>query len=35
VIKRKMSNWPVKRPEHRNPAKPAASRDATITLIAA
>jgi hypothetical protein len=35
VIKRKMSNWAVKRPEHRNwprPTKPPAD---TITILAA
>jgi hypothetical protein len=32
VIKRKISNWAVKRAEHRNPAKPA---DKVITILAA
>jgi hypothetical protein len=35
VIKRKMSNWGVKRPEHRNPPKPTTPAAETITLIAA
>jgi hypothetical protein len=35
VIKRKMSNWGVKRPEHRNPPKPAAPAAEAITPIAA
>jgi len=32
VIKRKMSNWPLKKAEHRNPAKPP---DPTITIVGA
>ena len=32
VIKRKMSSWPLKRAQHRNPAKPP---EATITIVAA
>jgi hypothetical protein len=35
VIKRKMSNWGVKRPEHRNPPKPTAPAGEAITLVAA
>jgi hypothetical protein len=35
VIKRKMSNWAVKRPEHRNPPKPTTPAADAITLIAA
>ena len=34
VIKRKMSNSPVKRPEHRNPPKPTKPTSDTITLAA-
>jgi hypothetical protein len=33
VIKRKMSNWAVKRPEHRNPPKPTTPPG--ITILAA
>jgi len=32
VIKRKMSKWPVKHPEHSDPPKPA---EQTITILAA
>jgi hypothetical protein len=35
VIKRKMSNWGVKRPEHRNPPKPSMPAADAITLLAA
>ena len=35
VIKRKMSNWGVKRPEHRNPPKPSKPAADAITLLAA
>jgi hypothetical protein len=35
VIKRKMSNWPVKRPKHRNPPKPAKQPEDAITILAA
>jgi hypothetical protein len=35
VIKRKMSNWAVKRPEHRNPAKPTKRPEDAITILAA
>jgi len=35
VIKRKMSNWGVKRPEHRNPPKPTTQAADMITLLAA
>jgi hypothetical protein len=35
VIKRKMSNWPVKRPEHRDPPKPSKPPSAAITVLAA
>jgi hypothetical protein len=35
VIKRKMSNWGVKRPEHRNPPKPSKSPEDAITILAA
>jgi hypothetical protein len=35
VIKRKMSNWGVKRPEHRNPPKPTKRANAAITVLAA
>jgi len=34
VIKRKMSNWAAKRPEHRNPPKPARPASAAITVLA-
>jgi hypothetical protein len=32
VIKRKMSNWPVKRAEHCNPARPQARPGDTIVI---
>ncbi len=35
VIKRKMSNWPVKRPEHRNPPKPTTPPTDAVTVLAA
>jgi len=35
VIKRKMSNWPVKRPEHRDPPKPTKPPTDAITILAA
>jgi hypothetical protein len=35
VIKRKMSNWGVKRPEHRNPPKPTKRAEDAITVLAA
>ena len=35
VVKRKMSNYPVKRPEHRNPPKPTRPPNATTTVLAA
>jgi len=35
VIKRKMSNWPVKRPQHRNPPKPTKQPSDAITILAA
>ena len=35
VIKRKMSNWPVKRPEHRNPAKPTKRAEDAISILIA
>ena len=35
VIKRKMSNWGVKRPEHRNPPKPTKPPSDAITILAA
>jgi hypothetical protein len=35
VIKRKMSSWPVKRPEHRNPPKPAKRAEDAISILAA
>jgi hypothetical protein len=35
VIKRKMSNWPVKRREHRNPPKPTSPPGDAITVLAA
>jgi hypothetical protein len=35
VIKRKMSNWPVKRPEHRNWPQPTSPPEDTITILAA
>jgi hypothetical protein len=35
VIKRKISNWPVKRSEHRNPPKPTTRPEDAITLLAA
>jgi hypothetical protein len=30
-----MSNWPVKRPEHRNPPKPTKQPNDAITILAA
>jgi hypothetical protein len=35
VIKRKMSNWPVKRPDHRNWPRPTKPANDAITIIAA
>jgi len=35
VIKRKMSNWGVKRPEHRNPPKPTRQAADAIIVLAA
>ena len=35
VIKRKMSNWPVKRPEHRHPPNPTKRPEDAITVLAA
>jgi hypothetical protein len=35
VIKRKMSNWGVKRTEHRNPPKPTKPADDAIIILAA
>jgi len=35
VIKRKMSNWAVKRSEHRNPPKPLKRGSAAISVLAA
>jgi hypothetical protein len=35
VIKRKMSSWPVKRPEHLNPPKPTKASNDAITILAA
>lgn len=35
VIKRKMSKWPVKRPEHSDPPKPAETAEDTIAILAA
>lgn len=35
VIKRKMSNWPVKRAEHHNPPKPTQAPGDAITILAA
>lgn len=35
VIKRKMSNWAVKRPEHRNPPKPISQPADAVAIIAA
>jgi hypothetical protein len=35
VIKRKMSNWAVKRPEHRKPPTPPTPAEDAITLLAA
>jgi hypothetical protein len=35
VIKRKMSNWPVKRAEHRSPPKPIKPAEDAITILAA
>ena len=32
VIKRKMSNWPVKRAHHRDPARPSAPPRDTIVI---
>jgi hypothetical protein len=35
VVKRKMSNYRLKRPQHRNPPKPTKRpEDATVTLAA-
>lgn len=34
VIKRKMSNWAVKRPEHRNPPKPTKAPSNAIAILA-
>ena len=35
VIKRKMSNWPVKRPEHHNWLQPTTTAENAITILAA
>jgi hypothetical protein len=35
VIKRKMSNWAVKRPEHRNRPKPTKAPIDAVTIITA
>jgi hypothetical protein len=35
VIKRKMSNWKLKRAEHRSPHQPAPPRANAITIVAA
>ena len=35
VVKRKMSNYNVKRPEHRNPPKPTKHPDTAATILAA
>jgi hypothetical protein len=35
VIKRKMSNWAVKRPEHRNPPNPTKQPGDAVTVLAA
>ncbi len=35
VIKRKMSNWGVKRPEHHDPPKPSKPPSDAITILAA
>ena len=35
VIKRKMSSWPVKRPEHRDWPQPARPAEDSITILAA
>jgi hypothetical protein len=35
VIKRKMSSWAVKRPEHRHPPKPTKAPSNAITILAA
>lgn len=35
VIKRKMSNWGVKRPEHHNWPQPTQTADDAVTIIAA
>ena len=35
VVKRKMSNWRVKRPEHRNWPKPTKPIEDAITILAA
>jgi hypothetical protein len=35
VIKRKMSNWGVKRLEHRNPPKPTKPPEDAVTILAA
>jgi hypothetical protein len=35
VVKRKMSNWGVKRPEHRHWPQPTKAPSDTITILAA
>jgi hypothetical protein len=35
VIKRKMSQWPVKRAQHHNPPKPTKPPSNAITVLAA
>lgn len=35
VVKRKMSNYAVKRPEHRNPPKPTKRPEDATTILAA
>jgi hypothetical protein len=35
VIKRKMSNWKLKRAEHRSPPQPGQRPAGTITIVAA
>jgi hypothetical protein len=35
VIKRKMSNWGVKRPEHRQPPRPTTPAGDAITILTA
>jgi hypothetical protein len=35
VVKRKMSNYPVKRPQHRNPPKPTGHPEQATTILAA